>query len=164
MTHTSTPIFDRLREFFDAEDLTYNDCEKNSIVGLRSQGANGTYRVLVEVNEEYGYVEFYTICDMTIVQDRRNAVAELIARINSTRIIGAFLLDFSDGELQYHTSIEVSRSHESLTDAMLQHLIDAGIFNMDRYFPVIEKLNGDPDLCPEQAFEKAQAAFDAPGM
>jgi hypothetical protein len=83
-----------------------------------------------------------------IPPEKRQAAAELSARINYGLTIGAFEMDFSDGEIRYRTAIDVTGG--DLAPEMVNSMIAATVATVDRYHPAIMSFLWN-DMAPEDA-------------
>lgn len=69
------------------------------------RGEPGEWRFFVEVDESVGGVLVYSVFPELVAEERRLAVAELIARANYLLRYGNLEMDFSDGEVRIRTSV-----------------------------------------------------------
>jgi hypothetical protein len=101
---------------------------------------------------EDGLLLFYSYLDEPVPEEKRLAVAELLTRANSGIFIGNFELDFSDGQVRFKTSIDLSEITESLTQTQVGHLVWRNVLIFARHYPAIMAvLHGDRS--PEEAVE-----------
>jgi hypothetical protein len=82
-------------------------------------------------------------------QRHRQAVAELLTRLNFGLTIGNFELDFDDGEVRYRSSVDVEGTE--LTSELIKPLAAAAVLNMDYYLPGIRAV-ATGDATPLEAF------------
>ena len=80
--------------------------------------------------------------------EKRSGAAELITRINYGLTLGTFEMDFSDGEIRYRTSIDLTGGE--LVPEMVGSLIGATAGTVDRYHPAIMSFLWN-DMTPEDA-------------
>jgi len=89
-----------------------------------------------------------------VPEANRHLVAELIARINQSYVVGSFDLDFADGELRYragHALIDEDPTH-ALVDRLVAYTVNA--WNRC-HLALMSVAYGD--VTPEVAFARMQA-------
>jgi hypothetical protein len=107
--------------------------EESRIVMHMGDRANGSWTAyLFERNECFICSSVFPVL---APEERRVAVAELLARINWALIIGNFELDFSDGEVRYKTSAFVRA--DKLTPATARDLCFTNFSSLNRYWQAI---------------------------
>jgi hypothetical protein len=74
-----------------------------------------------------------------------------LTRANFGLNIGNFEMDFSDGEIRYKTSIDVT--HDRLTHGLIDPLVEASLVAMDDYLPGIKSVIAG-EATPHEAIEK----------
>jgi hypothetical protein len=87
--------------------------------------------------------------------EKRQAVAEFIARANHGILVGNLELDLSDGEIRYKSSIALADGE--LTPGMADTLVGVNVSTLDRYLPGIMSLLWN-DVSAEDAVALAEAA------
>jgi len=120
-------------------------------------GDKATYPALINVHTNRPLVVLQVVVGCHAPVEKRTAVAELLTRINYSLIYGNFEMDFSDGEVRYRTSVDVAGGQ--LTDEMIQALICANLFTVDRFHPAIMSLLWN-DLTPEEALALVEEQDD----
>ena len=84
---------------------------------------------------------------------KRRVVGEFLLRINYSQIIGAFDLDFSDGEIRDKTSSIINT--KSLTSDTIKDLVYTNVMMMEQYLPGI-RLVISGDMSPEEALAETE--------
>jgi hypothetical protein len=97
------------------------------------QGENGRLICFAQAREEEQQFIFYSYSLENVPAERRQAMAEFIARANYGIVLGNFEIDFSDGEVRFKTSIDVEGSE--LTPALIEPVMYANVLTMDEYLP-----------------------------
>jgi hypothetical protein len=150
-------IMEAVRAFFDADDWRYEMRESSLtesgllVSGFTSENGR-TWRLYAYANDEDGLLSFYSYLEQPVPEEKRLVVAELLTRANSGIIIGNFELDFSDGQVRFKTSIDLSETTDSLTQTQVGHLVWRNVLVVDRWYPAIMAvLHGDRS--PEEAVE-----------
>ena len=82
-----------------------------------------------DVNQRF---YFYSVCLLKAQENLMN-IAEFITRANYGLSIGNFELDFSDGEIRFKTSIDITEDGFGL--ATIERLAYTNVLMMDRYLP-----------------------------
>jgi len=100
-------------------------------------GENGSWRVSAHASADSGFLVLYSVLNDRVPESRRQAVSELLTRANYGLIVGNFELDLSDGEVRFKTSVDVKETLESLTSALIEHLVYDNVLQVDRYYPAI---------------------------
>lgn len=138
---TTPPIFQAVVNFFTQDDWSFTRIQGEQALHLGFQGENGTWNCYAHIREQQEQLIFYSICPLLAPENKRAAVAEFLTRANYGLFIGNFEMDFTDGEIRYKTSIDIS-SDELTLDA-IQRLVYANVAMMDEYLPgiiaVVEK-------------------------
>jgi hypothetical protein len=124
--------------FFEEDDWTFTQFEGQPILQLGFRGESGQWNCYAQAREEQAQFLFYSVCPVNAPEERRPAVAEFVTRANYGLFIGNFELDLDDGEIRYKTSIDVEG--DRLSPALVQQLVYANIFTMDRYLPGIMRV------------------------
>ena len=118
-------------------------------------GRQASYDAVVVTNQEMQYVTTYCSIAARAPGDRRLAVAEAITRANYGIPIGAFEMDFSDGEIRFRTGIDVEGG--SFAPLMLRNMIGLSVAMCDRYHDALMRVMF-ADLEPAAAIALAEQA------
>jgi hypothetical protein len=81
---------------------------------------------------------FYSVCPVTIPEDRRAAAAEFAARVNSRLLVGTLEVDLDTGETRVRTGIDVEGTE--LPETLARNVILANVQVMDAYAPALLEL------------------------
>ena len=142
---SSSGIFDTVVRFFQEDDWHFEQLPEKPILRMGFRGDNGTWRCYAQARERQQQFVFYSVLDINVPEERRQAMAEFLTRANYGLIIGNFEMDFRDGEVRYKTSIDVEG--DRLTPALIRTMVYLNVLMMDRYLPGIMKVaygGGDP--------------------
>jgi hypothetical protein len=131
-------IYDTMIEFFRDTGWSLEMAPGQPWVTMGLRGNSGAWRSLAEADNEKERFFFYSFMPVNVPEERRPAMAELLARINYGLALGNFDLDFRDGEVRYRTSIDIAGGR--LEPRMMQTLVSINLTVMDRFFPVIMKV------------------------
>lgn len=128
-------MLDQICVFFDQRGWKYQRDFDLNVIHLPFSGDNGQWVHIVSHNPEYRLTLGYSLLPSEVPEDRRVAVAELLAAINYGMMLGCFEIDTNDGEVRYRTSL----LHESdlLCDKTFEHMLIVNFSATDRYLPAI---------------------------
>ena len=129
------PISEVMLDFFSTDDWDYYWWEEGETLQLECQVSNGRLTCYAKAIDDKQQFVFYTLCPLTAPEDRRNAIAEFITKVNYGMVIGNFEFDFADGEIRYKTSIDVEG--DRLSNALIKQAVYLNVFTMNRYLPAI---------------------------
>ena len=110
---------------------------------------------VVEVRSDRAALRCLLQLNCRVPEEKRQAAAELVTRINYGLQLGSFEIDFSDGEIRYRLGLDVSGGE--LTSEMVESAISAIIGTVDRYHPAIMSFLWS-DMAPEDAVAMIEAA------
>lgn len=139
------PIFKAMERFFREDDWHFEPLPGKPILRMGFRGKNGSWKCYAQAREPQYQFVFYSILDVNVPPNRRQAMAEFLTRANYGLVIGNFEMDFNDGEVRYKTSIDVEG--DRLTSALIKQLVYVNVLMMDRYLPGIMSVafgNGEP--------------------
>jgi hypothetical protein len=128
-------ILDTVISFLEQDGWPFTQFEGQPVLQLGFRGDNGQWNCYAQAREEQTQFLFYSVCPVNAPEERRLDVAEFLTRANYGLFIGNFELDLDDGEIRYKTSIDVEG--DRLSVALVQQLVYANAFTMDRYLPGI---------------------------
>jgi hypothetical protein len=151
-------ILEAIRDFLDHDGWEVRPVEGKTALGMNYHGDKGMWHCVAWAREEQSEFVFYSIYPLHAPQDKREAAAEYLTRINYGLFIGNFEMDFDDGEIRYKTSIDVE--DDPLTPALIRPVIYVNLLNMDRFLPGLEAvLTGE--LTPQAASAQYDDTDDA---
>lgn len=118
------------------------------------QGRNNLWQCLCIVDEDKGFVRFYSIAPVNVPEEYRGAVSEFLTRANYGLPLGNFEMDYRDGEVRFKTSIDVEGGE--LTSTMIENLLKSNLTTMDQYLPgLMQVLYGN--VAPAAAVEAIES-------
>ncbi|HYV90384.1 MAG TPA: YbjN domain-containing protein [Chitinophagales bacterium] len=147
-----------LKKYFDDKGWKYSNAESESIFFFGISGVNLTIHCTADLDEEKKRFLFCTEASVSVPEEKRRDIAELLTRFNYGTFLGNFEMNFENGRIQFRTSI-VYDSIE-LTDILLGNLIMNNIISMDLSFPSIQKVL-EEDQTPLDAYLFMQGQIDA---
>lgn len=129
---------DRLRAYLDGEQWRYNTEGDLPLLSAGVTTESGEWRVWFGADPD-GVVSINSVLGQRVPEERRIEVAHLLTLANFALRIGAFRFDFSDGELRFHSSIDVEGS--TLTWLMVHNLLGYNLNTMERYYRAIMEVS-----------------------
>jgi hypothetical protein len=152
---SSGPIFDDLVEFFTGDDWSPVQIEEQPVLSMKFEGEHGSWTCLAFAYDEHERLVFVSMLPVEVPDEKRLEVAEYLIRANFGMEIGSFDMDFSDGAVQFRTSIDIEGGE--LTPKMIQNLAYLNVTVTDQYLPgLVMVVEGD--AAPVDAVEKVEAA------
>ena len=150
---SSGPIFDDLVEFFTGDEWSPEQMEDQPVLTMDFEGDNGKWTCLAFAYDERERVVFASVLPVEIPEEKRAEIAEYITRANFGMEIGNFEMDYSDGSVQFRTSVDIEGGE--LTPKMIQNLAYVNVTVTDQYLPgLVMVLEGD--ATPEEAIAKVE--------
>ena len=125
-------IFDSVQQFFTEDEWPFSDIGDN-VLRTNFQGESGQWACFAQTREEQNQFVFYSVCPLSVPEDKRAVMADFLTRANYGMILGNFEMDFDDGEVRYKTSID--SNGDDLTPTFIRPLIYANVLMMDKYLP-----------------------------
>lgn len=131
-------IFSQLIDFMEEGEWKYEIIEGQTLLRFEFKGSAGRVLCYADVDEDKGWLVFYSYLPVNATADKMSEMAEFVARANRGMRIGNFELDYDDGEIRYKTSIDIEGGE--LTSTMVDNLLRANLSTMFRYFPGMMRL------------------------
>ena len=146
-------LIESVVNYFQADEWPI-ELVNEDVIRTAFRGDNGqwTCNGLIRENEEQ--FAFYSVCPISVPENRYLEVAEFITKTNYGMVIGNFEMDFRDGEVRYKTSVDVEGSE--LTYEICRQVVVTNVMLMDRYLPgIMAVITGA--LTPAQAIAQIEA-------
>jgi hypothetical protein len=128
-------ILETVLKHLDAHEIHYTWEEGWEYVRFDWRGKNGRWEIVMYEVADRTALAVYGILPIFTPEEKRTAMAELLARANYGLLLGNFELDFEDGEIRFRTSLDTNGLE--LPDEMIVPLLRANIAMMDHYLPAI---------------------------
>lgn len=122
-------ILETVSRFLEEKDLQFAANADGETLLLPCSGEHLQWNTTVNVSDQGNCLSFISRLPSKIPQVRRSAAAEMIARINFGRRLGAFHLDMSDGEVLYCVSQVLDE--EMISNEVLEMLLGVSYISMD---------------------------------
>ncbi len=142
------PILTIAAAAFEERNLEWQDTDDNHVIRTEYTGGNGTWFVFAIARHNDQRCTVYSQVPWTTPEEHRPAMAEAVTRVNFGLPLGNFELDYSDGEVRFKTSIDVTGAR--LTTQLFEDLFEPNLSTMDLYLPALEAVR-DGRMSPEEA-------------
>ena len=126
---------DVLLGFFASEGIPVETADDGRVLRVAFQGENGRFLGFVRAGDAAGVLALYTLCPIDVPADRMGDALELVARLNSSSVLGNLELDVDAGTLRYKTSLDVEGAE--LTEDLVANLVWSNVASLDRMLPAI---------------------------
>lgn len=125
-------LLDRVGDYLTEKDWNFSRLEDKDCLTFNLRLRDGTVRVFVDTWEGAGWsrVLVYSTYPTYVPAQRRQAVAEAIARINYVNIFGNLEMDMNDGEVRVRTTLE---GDAFIGDEMIDRAIRKSLDLADQY-------------------------------
>lgn len=146
-------IYRNMLNFFEADGWHPSPIEGKPVLKMGFQGSTGTWPCFAQAHEGFEQMAFYSRWTDGCPEPHRDAMAELMNRINYGLLYGNFELDRSDGEIGFRTSIDVEGDRLSMD--LCKRVAYNNVQAFDAYLPCLLGLMNE-GLTVEQALERKQ--------
>lgn len=137
-------LYTAVVDYLTEDGWNFRVAEEDVAVQMGFRGRSSSWQCLCIVDEEKGFVRFYSILPAVVDEPLRATIAEFVTRANYGLPIGNFEMDWSDGEVRYKTSIDIEGGE--LTAKMVENLLMSNLTTTDRYLPgLMRVLYGDKE-------------------
>lgn len=110
------------------------------VVRVPYKGSSGTWTCFARVVDDEQVV-FLSVYPDHVPEKRRSAMAEFLVRATFGMNVGAFEMDFADGEVRFRVGLDVSG--DRLTTVLFSSMVHIATEMMDAYFAGIKAvING----------------------
>jgi hypothetical protein len=128
-------LFGTLKRIFLDNRWPFSEVPGMPVLLSELSGPLGSWTFYAQIVEEQRLVAFYSVCPLTVPENRRREVADFLTRANYGLAVGNFELDFDDGEIRYKTVLEVEG--RDISPALVKRLVQANGLAMETYLPGI---------------------------
>lgn len=142
------PLLAQVTQVLEERGIDWSETTDDEVIEAEIGGENGTWTCYLVARETEQRVSVYSQAPWYAPEPIRGAMAELLTRINYGLSIGNFEMDFSDGEIRFKTSLDVSGDHMSAE--LFSNLLEPNFAAMDTYLPALEAVRDDR-LTPTEA-------------
>lgn len=131
----------------------WEETSDEEVIRAEITGENGEWACFIVARRAESRCTVYSQVSWGTPESQRNEMAELITRINFGLPLGNFEMDFSDGEVRFKTSLNVSGDHLSV--GLFDGLFEPNVATMDHYLPALEAVR-DGRMTPPAAVEMVE--------
>ncbi|MEO8540736.1 MAG: YbjN domain-containing protein [bacterium] len=149
------PIIAIAAAAFEERDLDWQETTDDEVIRAEVTGENGAWAVFAVAREKDRRCTVYSQAAWSTPEDQRDLMAETITRINFGLPLGNFEMDYTDGEVRFKTSIDVTGAR--MTTSLFEDLYEPNISTMDMYLPALEAVR-DARMEPEAAVKMVEDA------
>ncbi len=126
-------LYNAVVDYLTEDGWHFGVAQEDVALHFGFQGRNNLWQCLCIVDEDKGFVRFYSIAPVIVPEESRGAVSEFLTRANYGLPLGNFEMDYRDGEVRFKTSIDVEGGE--LTPTMIENLLKSNLTTMDQYLP-----------------------------
>ena len=125
-------LLDRVGDYLTEKDWNYSRFEDKDCLSFTLRLRDGSVRFFVDTWEGVGWsrILVYSTYPTYVPVQRRQAVAEAIARVNYVNIFGNLEMDMNDGEVRVRTFLE---GDSFIGEAMIDQAIRKNLDLADQY-------------------------------
>lgn len=152
-----TRVLEGLMAFFREDEWAFEKLPDRPLLRLPFQGHNGRWNCYaqVRVTKDLEQILFYSVAPLMIPEESRLAVAEFITRANYAMALGNFEMDFSDGEVRFKTSIDVT--NVEVVPGLIRPVVYTNCLMMEKYLPGLMSVIYT-HVSPEEAVRQVEGA------
>jgi hypothetical protein len=147
-------IYEALRSHFASTGLDVEEHPEGAWVATDGFGEHGSWLLVGQAYEDRGAAAVYSVMPDRVPEERRTAVALLLARVNYGLILGNFEIDLDDGEVRFKASADFGGAEPG--EPQLRPLTATALLQFDRWLPSVRAVAGGED--PAAAFARGVAA------
>ena len=152
MTTKEKKLYLQILEYFSEGDWGLSPVGDNLTLKLENDNADGKWKCIAIAKERVitKRIIFYSIVPFLAFEDKIEAIAELINRINYIEEIGNFEINYMKGQVRCRTSINLTEVE--FTDDLMSNLVDENLELTGKYLPIIDQVNKG-ELLPMDAID-----------
>ena len=155
---SSGPIFDAMVDFFQEDEWDFDQVGRAPELIMGYAGDNGEWHCFAQARDEEHQFIFYSILDDTIPPEKQPQAAEYLARATYGLVMGAFELNYDDGEVRFRTGIDVDGGE--LNKDMIKNIVYFNLYTMDRYVAGLKQVV-EEGLAPADVVAQVEAEEEA---
>jgi hypothetical protein len=126
-------------EFLNSKQFRYEFDENHNLFSLNLAGNHVNWRCLIYIDNERKTICIRSYYPITIQDQQKIKMAELVARINSRIVLGSFIIDFEQGDIAFDTTH--LHGDEPITPAVFEKLYYTNCQTLDEHFKMISAVN-----------------------
>ena len=149
------PMLHAVMECLEARHVRYAQFVDIPVIVFPCHTSTAVYSCTVEIHPNRPLLRCMLPLCCRAPQEKRQATAELLARINCGTLIGHFEMSFADGGIRFRTDLDLTGAE--LVAAMVDSALCATIETVDCYHPAIMSFLWN-DIAPEDAVAMIEEA------
>lgn len=132
---TQNPL-DILEDIVSANDWAFDRASHDEML-VEVAGRWSSYRMFFYWSDEASAMQFSCQFDMKVPENRRQAVAELLATVNERMWLGHFDVDSEENTPMFrHTTL--LRGAQGASPEQLEDLVDIALTECERFYPAFQ--------------------------
>ena len=128
-------IYESMITWLRDDEWTFREVAEDDYVVLGVDGQNTHLRCVGTAHEDIEVFNFYAVIPGNVPDSTRPQVAEFITRANFGMRLGAFEMDYEDGELRFLTGVDLEGAPDEALQAAIRQCVVAACATADRYYP-----------------------------
>ena len=144
--------------FLDEDDVDYKVLRDGRVIKTGFRSEIWSFQILISVMDEPLCVLFLIRMPLAVPEEKRQAMAEAITRINYGMTLGRFEMDMSTGDLNQYSAIPVVDT--TLTEAQFHAVLFSSLCQSRTYCRAFGRLLFDEDLTPAEAVAEVEMERD----
>jgi hypothetical protein len=141
------PVLQQITDHLDRNEFQYRVDAQENIIFSSIVGNHGRWDWFVQICDDGKSAVCFSTLSAKTPAPRRQACAELLTRINHLIKVGAYELDFVDGEVRFRTSVPIIE--QTMPGRAMEYLIMVNLAVFDDFMACIYKIIHSEDT-PEQ--------------
>lgn len=139
-------IFDSMEAFFKSDGWPVTRVGENPAFSTTFRSKNQSWTCIAQAVEEENLFLFYSVNPDEAPEELRPVVAEFMAYINYSALVGNFELSAEDGDIRYKTGLYLpDLPHEDLQNnglilKLIRNTVYANVLNMAYFQPGMQAL------------------------
>ena len=121
------------------------------VLRMEYEGDHGRWPCYAKIDEARQQLSVLSLLPDLVVPEQRRQVAEFLARANYLLPLGSFDMDFSDGEIRFRATIDVSQA--TLTAGLIDPLVKANWVVVDEHIRALRAV-ATGEATPEDAINE----------
>jgi hypothetical protein len=138
----SPRLIDELKRVFAENGWPFVEVQGAPVLFTELTGPLGSWNFYAQAVEEQDVILLYSVCPLTVPENRRLEVSHFLTLANYGLAAGNFELDFGDGEIRYKTTLQSAGELDAMT---IRRVVRANGLAMETYLPGITAvIEGSP--------------------
>lgn len=127
--------YDTMVAWFSEMGWSFETFEEHGVLKMGLDASKTHLQCVARVIEEAELFSFYAIFPGRVPEGTRGEVAEFITRANFGLRLGAFEMNFDDGEVRFRAAVDMEGTPITQMTELIHQVVAAGVHTADHYFP-----------------------------